>query len=297
MIVGRQPVRTGARNVAPWLRAIVVLPGEDVMQPQRHHVIDTCLPGGEHHRFDRLDELFGEPASGHEKRTREGQPDPLVRNLGGTEGWIPRKPAESVPVSLGEDISAPVLILADIGDSGDDRTRHTGDQRTRTVTIRVRIQEFLPHRREEDRMVSLPEVLLGYLQLRSERGTAHGTEQRAVRLPGLEIDRAILDLNGDIVGEFAVEGHEFVVSLHRPIRASGAIDKSAPHNYAPVVHKSICKHICAVHMGTSEVLGARLAFTRGLDKETSEVGDKSVDFVCLVVPPFLHRLVQRIGCR
>ena len=31
MIVGRQPVRTGARDVAPWFRTIVVLPGKDVM--------------------------------------------------------------------------------------------------------------------------------------------------------------------------------------------------------------------------------------------------------------------------
>lgn len=43
MIVWRQPVGTGAGNVTPRFRSVMMSPSKDVVQAERHHVVYYCF--------------------------------------------------------------------------------------------------------------------------------------------------------------------------------------------------------------------------------------------------------------
>jgi len=49
MIVDGTPLQGIFRLVAIGLRTIVMVEGEDMVQAERHHIIDACLMRGEHH--------------------------------------------------------------------------------------------------------------------------------------------------------------------------------------------------------------------------------------------------------
>ena len=88
VVIFRQPVCTCSRDVAPWLRAIMVCPCEDMMEAEWHHVVDCGFARGHHHVEDRLDEVW---------IGCECLLEPFLRYLLRCQGHIPCHTAESVP--------------------------------------------------------------------------------------------------------------------------------------------------------------------------------------------------------
>ena len=77
--------------------------------------------------------------------------------------------------------------------------------------MHVEIENFFPHRREEAQMTLLAGVFLRDLQLDGFVCFFQPAEQWRYRLARLEIDRAVLDLDDDVVVELAVERMEIVI--------------------------------------------------------------------------------------
>ena len=144
-------------------------------------------------------------------------------------------------------------------------------------------------------MVGCAEILLGNLELHHHLRLLQGGKQRAVWFAGLEIDGAVLDLDDDIVGKLAVEGHELLVSLVGAIGALGRIDEGAPHHDALVGFQHTGEHIGTVGMGAPEVLRPWLTLGVGLHQKAAEVGDQTVDLLHLLLPPADDLGIERVG--
>jgi len=213
LLVG--PVIVHGRPVEPPRVGIlghrgVVIAANQMVQAERHGVVDVRLARSEHERADRPDDV---------RRVAPRHPDPLVGDLGGPQAWIPGQPAVRVPVGLSEVVARPVRVLPGVGHARHPRAlvavhrsvQHLRHRGARAGGVRVRVEELLPHRREVDEVVRLSEVLLRDLQLGHERRARHRAEERAERLPRLEIERPVLDLHEDVVPEAAVERHELQV--------------------------------------------------------------------------------------
>ena len=142
----------------------------------------------------------------------------------------------------------------------------------------------------------LAQVLLGDLQFHQQRRTRHPAEQRMERLAWLEIERAILRLNQDIVAEGAVQRFEFVHRLHDTVGgARVGVDECAPHHDAPVRRERVRQHVRAVGVGAVVVLRAWLPLGVGLDDKAAEVRNRPIDLVGLRCPPGTDARVQGIG--
>ena len=72
VVVWRCPVWAQALRCIPRLGSIVMTSGKDMMDTQRHHVVDTGLTAVEHHLFHRFEKLL---------IVGEGLTQPLVGNL------------------------------------------------------------------------------------------------------------------------------------------------------------------------------------------------------------------------
>ena len=78
--------------------------------------------------------------------------------------------------------------------------------------VQVEVENFFPHRREEDHVALLAGVFLRDLQLDGFVGFFEAAEKWRDGLARLEIDRAVLDLDDDVVVELAVERMKIVVA-------------------------------------------------------------------------------------
>ena len=142
------------------------------------------------------------------------------------------------------------------------------------------------------------EIFLGDLEFHHQRRPGHGAEQRMEGLARLEVDRAVLDLDEDIVAEPAVERLEFRICLLVPVLGIlGGIDEGPPHQDAAMRGERIRQHVRPFGMGAMIIGRARLALRIGLDQQAAEIGDDGVDLVDLGLPPGAHRGVERIGRR
>ena len=99
---------------------------EDVVQAEGHHVIHTGFTTTEHHRENGFTLFRGEI---------KGLRQPLLRNLLTREVRIPGESPKSIPVSLREVVTTPVLVKTNI--------RHAGDAH-KTIGI-DKAEELLPH--------------------------------------------------------------------------------------------------------------------------------------------------------
>ena len=144
-------------------------------------------------------------------------------------------------------------------------------------------------------VVGEAEVLLGDLELSHHLCVLQLAEQRIERLAGLEVNRAVLYLDEDIVGELAVKRLELLDSLVCAVRAGRTVNEGPPHNDAAVRGKGFGEHIRSVSVAATIVLRAFLAFGVGLDKEAAEVRDEAVDFSGLVFPPLAELRVERVA--
>src|SRR5580704_11951282 len=77
--------------------------------------------------------------------------------------------------------------------------------------MHVEVEDFLPHWREENDVVLLACVFLRDLEFDRFIGFLEAAEEWRNRFARLEVDRAVLDLDDDVVIELAVERMEIVV--------------------------------------------------------------------------------------
>src|SRR5262245_16401169 len=117
------------------------------------------------------------------------------------------------------------------------------------------------------------------------------------RFTRLEVDRAVLRLQDDVGAEFAVERLEFVKGLFGSVFLRRRIDESAPKYGAVMRRERIGEHVRAVRVRSAVGLRPWLSFGIGLDEKTAEIGNQTVDFIGLGIPPEANRRVERVrGC-
>ena len=141
MIVDGAPLQRIIWLEAPGVGTIVVVELEDMVQPERHHVIHASLAAGHHHFGHRVHKGFV---------PGEGQLQPLARYGLSRETRIPGQTAEGVPVGLREVVAAPVVVQAHIGHTGNAAQALRADKG----------EELLPHRSQIDQVARLPQVFL-----------------------------------------------------------------------------------------------------------------------------------------
>src|ERR1700751_4112614 len=99
------------------------------------------------------------------------------------------------------------------GSSGDDLLR----ERDLVIRMQIEVEYFFPHRRNVNKVPLLAQVLLCDLQLDRFVRLLEPAEQRRDGLTHLKVNRAVLDLDHDVVVELSVERMKVVVSSLRAI--------------------------------------------------------------------------------
>ena len=270
------PVAPDSRCVIPWLGAVVVSSGEDVVQSEGHHVVHCRFPALRHHVSHRCHQ----PAVVGERLLQ-----PFFGDILRGECGVPCQSSEGIPVGLCEVVTAPVGVVADVG-----YPCHGLD----ALRLHV-VEELLPHRCEVHQVVGSAEILLCDLKLHHRRGVLHRGEERTVWLTRLKVYRTVLYLQDDVVVELSVEGHELLVGLSGPVFALWVVDECPPHHDASVLLQDVGHHVGAFCVGASEITRSWLSFGVGFHKESSEVGYEFVDFRYLLFPPVHHLCVERVG--
>ena len=97
-----------------------------MVQPHRHSIVDRSLTRVHHYCVDRSDEFSVKGGRAHTLWGLEGLAYPFVGYVGGVELRIPGEAAEQIPVGLGEDIAAEILVLTGVCHTCD-TLDHTGD--------------------------------------------------------------------------------------------------------------------------------------------------------------------------
>ena len=132
-------------------------------------------------------------------------------------------------------------------------------------------------------MLLLPGVLLRHLQLDGQPRLRHRGDHGGDGLAGLEVQRAVLDLQDHVVVEPAVQRREVVV--RRPCAVGGpvapvlvvVVDERAPEHGAAERAQRPGQQVRAVGVVAAVRERARLPLGVGLDDEAAEVGDGRVD--------------------
>ena len=120
-------------------------------------------------------------------------------------------------------------------------------------------------------MVLLPEIFLGYLKFGGQGSALQPSEYGAERLPRLEVNRSVLDLDHHVGKEFPVKGFEFLQGLHRAVSGGGGVDEGTPHDYPAFGGEDRGEHVRSVSMGPPEILRTGLTFAACLHEESSEI--------------------------
>ena len=252
----------------------MVVAGKDMVQAQRHHVVDHDLTAVEHHLLHGI----------HECRfVRERLLQPLVRHLCGGQRGVPRHTSEGIPVGLGKVMPTPVDVVAHIAHGT------YGTQGTRTDVL----EELRPHGRQVSQVVGVPQILLRELELHHQVGVLHRREQRTVGFARLEVHRTVLHLHDDVVHELSVERQEFIVRLLGTVIAGGSIDEGTPHDAVGLQRRS--QHVGSFGMCAMIVTGTGLPFRVRLHQEAAEVGDEGINLTHLLLPPCLYAGIERVG--
>ena len=139
------------------------------------------------------------------------------------------------------------------------------------------------------------QVLLRDLQLNRQPGARHGAKERVKRLAGHKVERAVLDLQDDIVAKLSVQSRELPVSLPHAVElVVRRVDKGPPEEQPAMGRERLGKQIGSFRMGALIIVGAGLTLRVGLDEETAEIGDQRVNLRHLGPPPGLHGRIERI---
>ncbi len=108
-------------------------------------------------------------------------------------------------------------------------------------------------------MIAVAKVLLRNLQFGHLTRLWHSTEEGTHRFTWLEVDRAILDLDNDIIEELTIERLELQISLLSAVRIGRTIDESTPHDNTLIRLERLGQHIGTLSVCTAEVIRSRLA--------------------------------------
>src|SRR5580704_3836849 len=166
--------------------------------------------------------------------------------------------------------------------------------------MHVEVEDFLPHWREENDVVLLACVFLRDLEFDRFIGFLEAAEEWRNRFARLEVDRAVFDLDDDVVVELAVErmkivvgGFGAVVLRIVPVEMV-VVDEGAIEDEAGVRLQRFGNDVSGV--GWRAVIGrwAETAFGVGLYHDAAEVGDFSVDLIEAIAPPFRDGGIERI---
>ena len=149
-------------------------------------------------------------------------------------------------------------------------------------------------------MALLAGVFLRDLQLDRFVGFFEAAEKRRDRFARLKIDRAVLDLDDDVVVELAVERMKIVVGGAGAIVFGIApvemmvVDEGAIEDEAAVRFERARDDVGGVSGRAVVGRRAESAFGIGFDDEAAEVGDFCVDLVEAFAPPFRDSGIERI---
>ena len=224
---------------------------------------------------------------------------------------IPGEATEAVEIGHREVVAEPIGVAADVRDADEPAVgpleREAGDEvlHRRDVAValglgvglHVEVEHFFPHRHEEAEVPLLAEVFLRDLQLDRLVGFRESAEQRRGGLADLEVDRAVLDLDDDVVEELAVERVEVVVGglgavvlgilpIHFVV-----VDEAAIEQDAAVRLEGLGDDVGGVGVGAAVFGRAEPAFGVGLEHEAAEVGDR----LCRSRRPCVSRTRRRPG--
>jgi hypothetical protein len=166
--------------------------------------------------------------------------------------------------------------------------------------VHVEIERLLTHGNQKDGMPGLSHVLLGDLQFDRLAGLFKLAKQRGRGLAHLEIDGAVLDLDDDVVVEFAVELLEIVISRAGPIVLGVApvhvvvVDKAAVKEKTAVRLERASHRVGGIRVRSSVGRRAHTALGIRLQNEAGQVGNGAVDLVGFRFPPRGHARVERV---
>ena len=116
--------------------------------------------------------------------------------------------------------------------------------------LEIEVERLFPHRHQEAHVPLLPGVLLCDLQLDGLIGLPERAKQRRDRLASLEVDRAMLDLQDDVVGELPVKVMKVV-----PRRARSIVFRVAPVHVVVVDEAPIEDDAAVRREGMAEDVG------------------------------------------
>ena len=184
-------------------------------------------------------------------------------------------------------VSAPVGVVADVGNSGNANHRFRFDIG----------EELLPHWRKEHEVLAMTKILLRDLQLSHQWSFLYFVEDWSIGFAWLEVERSVLRLENDIWTELPVERQKFRNSLLHPVFSFVlvAIDEASPHDYSSVRLQRVGKHVGTFGMASAVVARSRLSLAVCFHEESTKVGYSFVYLSCLVLPPFRYLGIQRVG--
>src|SRR5262250_677845 len=166
--------------------------------------------------------------------------------------------------------------------------------------MHIEIQRLFPHRNKKYEVTSLTKVFLGDLQLDCFTRLVQCSEERRCRLAYLKIDRAVLNLNDDVVIELPVEVVEIVV------RGTGAIVFRIFPIHVVVVHEAAIEDhasvrlersrydIRSVRMGTAIRRRTDTSFRVCFQYETTEIRNRAIDVIDFRFPPGTDGRIERV---
>src|SRR5580692_8449809 len=205
-------------------------------------------------------------------------------------------------------MAQPVSIHADVHDRNEsargatkNSTRHNVLHRGRVLAgMHIEIENFFPHGYKKTQMPLLARVFLRDLQLDGRICFLEAAEERRHRLPHLEVNRSMFDLDDHVVVELAVERMEVVVR-----RACTIVFRISPIEMVVVDKRTIEDDAVMRRKGAGNYVGGigrRPAIGRGteaalrirLDDNAGKIRNQSVNVVKLSSPPFANARICRI---
>src|SRR5262249_55760088 len=171
---------------------------------------------------------------------------------------------------------------------------------TAIANTHIEIQRLFPHRNKKYEVTSLTKVFLRDLQLDCFTRLVQCSEERRCRLAYLKIDRAVLNLNDDVVIELPVEVLEIVV------RGTGAIVFRIFPIHVVVVHEPTIEdhtpvrlersryHIRSVRMGAAIRRRTDTSFRVCFQYEATEIRNRAIDVIDFRFPPGTDGRIERV---
>ena len=165
---------------------------------------------------------------------------------------------------------------------------------------RQNIKDFFPHRRHRVQIDLLSSILLRELNFKCRVCILHAQKQRRDRLPDLEIEGAVLDLEDHIIHEIPVQRlidlvrSARTVGFHVPPVLQAVVHESPPDDDPAIGFDGAAQHVRA--FGVRPAIGVRPGpvLAVRLDQEARQIGDRRPCAARGLVPECLDFRRQRV---